>query len=296
MAEIWLKNNELIPKAEWGGIIDSLKHKKLIHKREEAKQILKEKLIKAVRSRIPQKKFGVFFSGGVDSSFIAAICKLAGANFVCYTVGFQEDTKEPEDIMEAKKVAEKLGLKLIVRIYNLDEAEEIVKKTVGILKPKNKIDVVSVGVGAVVVAAAELGLTQGINTFLGGLGSEEIFAGYERHDQAKDINEECWSGLKYMWDRDLVRDFSIADQLGIEIRTPFLDKDLIEYAMMLPDNWKIVKDKKKVILREVAEEFLGEFAWRKKKAAQYGSCFDKAISKLARKKGFKFKKDYLESL
>ena len=294
MQEIWLKNNELIDKQEWGQLIDSLKHKKLIHKKEQAKQVLKDKLIKAVKQRIPQEKFGLFFSGGVDSSFIAAICKLMNKEFVCYTVGFQEDTKEPEDVTEAKKVAQKLGLKLQAKIYDLQEAEEIIKKTVKILNPK--IDVVSIGVGAVIVAAAEMGLTQGINIFLGGLGSEEIFAGYERHDQAKEINDECWQGLKYMWDRDLVRDYTIAKELNININTPFLDKELIEYAMMLPGTWKILKDKKKVILREVAEEFLEKFAWRKKKAAQYGSCFDKAISKLARKNGFKFKKDYLESL
>jgi asparagine synthase (glutamine-hydrolysing) len=41
---------------------------------------------------------------------------------------------------------------------------------------------------------------------------------------------------------------------------------------------------------------LGEMAWRKKKAAQYGSCFDKAISKLTKKNKFQFKKNYLESL
>ncbi|MBU0460124.1 MAG: asparagine synthase C-terminal domain-containing protein [Nanoarchaeota archaeon] len=296
MQEIWLKNDELISKEEWGKLIDSLKHKKLIHKKEQAQQILKDKLIKAVKQRIPQEKFGLFFSGGVDSSFIAAIFKLMNKEFVCYTVGFQDETKEPEDVTEAKKVAKKLGLKIQTKIYNLKEVEEIIKKTINILKPKQKIDVVSIGVGAVVLACAEMGITQNITTFFSGLGSEEIFAGYERHDQAKDINQECWQGLKYMHERDLIRDYTIAKELNITIKTPFLDKELIEYAMTLPGNWKIVNDKKKVIFREIAEEFLKEFAWRKKKAAQYGSCFDKAISKLARKNGFKFKKDYLESL
>ena len=58
------------------------------------------------------------------------------------------------------------------------------------------------------------------------------------------------------------------------------------------------KDNKKIILREAAE-FLGlkkEFAWRKKQAAQYGSNFVNGIEKLAKRKGFKMKKDYLMSL
>ena len=297
MQEIFIQNNELIHKLNWGKLIDSFHTEEEIKNKEEAKAVLKEKLIQAVKSRLPEEKFGIFFSGGVDSSLIAAISKIFHKDFVCYVVGFQDnETKEPEDVVEARKVSQKLNLNLKYKIYNLKEAEEIIKKTISILKKVNKTDVVNIGVGAVVVAAAELGKEDDINYFLGGLGSEEIFAGYDRHDKVANINHECFSGLKYMWDRDLVRDFNLAKELNIQVKTPFLDKDLIEYAMKLPGDWKIVEEKKKVILREVAEDFLGEFAWRKKKAAQYGSCFDKAISKIARKNGFKLKKDWIDSL
>ena len=297
MEEMWIKGNELISDEEWIKVIDSLKTEEIVEDKEEAKKVLRETLIEAVEKRIPKERFGVFFSGGVDSSVIAALCKKLGRDFVCYSVGFQdEETKEPEDVVEAKKVAEKLGLNLKYKIYNLEEFEKISKKTVQILKKVGKTDVVNVGVGAVVLAAEELAKEDGINYFFSGLGSEEIFAGYERHDKAEDVQEECWLGLKGMWSRDLVRDFNLAKELEVVVRTPFLDKGLISYAMKLPAEWKIIGGKKKVILREVAEEFLGEFAWRKKKAAQYGSCFDKAISKLAKKNGFNLKKEWLDSL
>ena len=68
--------------------------------------------------------------------------------------------------------------------------------------------------------------------------------------------------------------------------------------MQIPGKRKLNKKYKKIILREIAQD-LGlpkEFAWRKKQAAQYGSKFDKAIYKLARKNKFKFKKDYLKSI
>jgi diphthine-ammonia ligase len=297
MQELWQKNNELIPKEEWGNLIDNLKTEETVSNKEEAKTVLREKLIQAVNVRIPNKRFGVFFSGGVDSSLIALLAKKENADFICYAVGFQDDeTKDPEDIVEAKKVAKKFDLHFKYKIYNLNEIEIIIKKTVQILKKVGKTDVVNIGVGAVIVAAVELSKEDHIDYFLGGLGSEEIFAGYERHDKADNIHEECWSGLKYMHGRDLVRDFNLGKEMGFNLRTPFLDKDLIEYAMKLPSEWKIVDDKKKVILREVADEFLGDFAWRKKKAAQYGSCIDKAISKLAKNNGFKLKKDWLDTL
>ena len=39
-----------------------------------------------------------------------------------------------------------------------------------------------------------------------------------------------------------------------------------------------------------------EFAWRQKKAAQYGSDFDKALQKVARQSGKGLRREYLASL
>lgn len=292
--ELWLKGNDLITEKEWIEEINSLKSREVIENEEEAGKKLRKKLISAIKKRIPAEKFGILFSGGVDSSLIAAVCKSLGADFICYTVGFQDGGKEPEDVVEARKVAEELGFELKVKVFDLKEAEEIIKKTISVLKDVGKTDVVNVGVGAVVLAAILLGKEDKITYFLSGLGSEEIFAGYERHIKAGDVNKECWEGLKSMYGRDLIRDFNLAKELGITIRTPFLDGELIKLAMMVPGKEKINEKGSKVILRGVAEEFLGEFAWRKKKAAQYGSCFDKAIKKLAKKEGFKLKKEWLE--
>ena len=159
-------------------------------------------------------------------------------------------------------------------IYEPSEDSHLIKKYIkGYSKNKKVLDV---GTGSGILAKEALKYTKNVI--------------------ASDINKECFSGLRQMWGRDLVRDDTLAKNLEITVHTPFLDEELIKYAMQLPSKWKIVKDKKKVILREVAEEFLGEFAWRKKKAAQYGSCFDKAISKLAKKDGFKLKKDWLDCL
>ena len=80
--------------------------------------------------------------------------------------------------------------------------------------------------------------------------------------------------------------------------TPFLDEKVIKSAMNLPPAYKINKGIRKYLLREIALD-LGlprEFAFRKKTAAHYGSGIDKAILKLAKKNGFKYKKDYLKSL
>ena len=62
--------------------------------------------------------------------------------------------------------------------------------------------------------------------------------------------------------------------------------------------FKINEEIKKIILREIAED-LGlekEFAFRSRRAGQYGSGFDKAIERLTRESNLKFKKDYIDNL
>jgi len=77
-----------------------------------------------------------------------------------------------------------------------------------------------------------------------------------------------------------------------------MDIDVIKTAMQIHPMYKIDNLNKKIILREIAQEYgiEKEFAWRKKKAAQYGSNFVKGIDKLAKKNGFGTKKEYLQNL
>lgn len=267
---------------------------------ETSKEALRDSIIAALNVRLPTQPFGVFFSGGVDSSLLALLCKQhSTVPFTCYTVGFRTgDMEDAGDITWARKAAESIGITHVEKVFDLDEAEAIIEQTVKILPKPAKVGadfVVKVGVGAVIVAAASIAKEK---TFFGGIGTEEIFAGYERHAKSDDINEECWRGLEVMHARDFVRDAAIGDALSLTLLTPFLDPKVVVEAMRLPGDMKINARHKKVVLREIAEE-LGlpkEIAWRKKSGAQYGSKFDMALKKLAKKNGFRYKHEYLESL
>jgi asparagine synthase (glutamine-hydrolysing) len=248
--------------------------------------------LSAVAKRIPDNKFGILFSGGIDSTLIAKICKDLGAEFTCYTAALESDV-EAEDLAMAKKVAKEMGFELKTKTIKLEQVESYLRKVVPLIEDNN---VVKVGVGLTFYVACELAKKDGIKVIFSGLGSEELFAGYERHKNSSNVNDECLSGLRKIYERDTYRDDVITMNNNLELRLPFLDRKLADYSLKIPAKYKLDDRQNKKIIREVAEK-LGvpsEFAQRKKRAAQYGSRFDKAIEKLASKAGMKSKSAYLD--
>ena len=241
-------------------------------------------LVDAVEERI-EDEIAIAFSGGIDSTLLAFLAEKLQKKVTLYTIGF----KESKDMIAAKAVAKEMDWKLVTKELTIEELEETFRKVIAITK---KCDPITVGVGTVTYYVSQMAKEDCIFT---GLGSEELFAGYERH-QTKDINAACWDGLMNIWERDIKRDQTIANHFERRIKLPFLDKELIQFSLNIPAELK-VGERKKQILRDAAIN-LGldkDIAYRKKSAAQYGSKIDWAMEKLAKKKGLS-KKKYLETL
>lgn len=283
-----LEKSILVKEDIWKKHINILKHSVYSSSLDELKQVL----ITAIKKRIPKAPFGVFLSGGLDSAFIVAVLKQLNVSFTCYAVGL----KDSPDIIATKFLTEKLCLKTKVYEINLNDAEIIFKRVASFF---DKPDVLNVGIGSVIYSASELAKKEGITVFFGGLGSEEIFAGYQRHRKVIDVQEECWRGLHdVIWSRDFQRDIILEKKLNISIKLPFLDDAVITTAMGISGEQKIFKGRNKYCLRLLAEK-LGvpkEIAWRDKKAAQYGSWMDKALGSLAKLNNFSSKQKYIEYL
>ncbi len=263
--------------------------------KEKIEKKLKTLLEKAVKKRIPERKFGLLFSGGIDSTLLALILKNKGCEFNCYTAVLDDpNLKTPEDLIFAKKVAKELNLKLKIIKIKTNQIERYLKKIVPLIEDSN---VVKVGVALTFYAACQQAKKDGCKVIFSGLGSEEIFAGYKRHKDSYNVNKECLSGLLKMYERDLYRDDVITMYHSLELRLPFLDKNLVDFALKIPSKYKVFNNQEKYILRELAKKFgiKKEFAERKKRAAQYGSNFHKAIKKLTKKKGLKYISEYLRT-
>ncbi|RLE46283.1 hypothetical protein DRJ22_02305, partial [Candidatus Woesearchaeota archaeon] len=244
-----------------------------------SKDDFKNALISAVAKLVPDERFGVLLSGGIDSSLIAFLCKQRTDNFVCYSVGLEGSP----DLAAAEFVADHFSLKLKTRVISSDEVPSLIKDVVSVLRSP---DVVDLGVGCVCLAAGRLAEADGVRFVFSGLGSDELLAGYSSFLKTDDVQQEAWRRI-FGVVKDVKRDVALAGALGLDVLFPFLDFDVIKTAMGLPPDLKLKAEHKKFVLRLIAEDFSfpEEIVWRRKKAAQYGSGFDRIISGLAKQNG-----------
>ncbi len=255
----------------------------------------KKIIVDTVLKNIPKEDFGILLSGGLDSAIIGKILKENGFSFNSYfscVKGFSE----PKDLFFSEMVAKELNSPLKKNMVSVKEFEKELPKIVSITNSSNPV---IVGVASTIFFATKKVKEKKV---FSGFGADEIFAGYSSFKKSKDIKKESKIQLEKMFE-DLPLIKKIAEQNNTSLIMPFTDKKLIDFSFLLSKKQKILKNKdgtiiNKKILRDVAGIELGlpeKIALRPKKAAQYGSNFDKALSFLAKKNGFESKRAYLES-
>ena len=245
-----------------------------------------EKLLKlAVLKRVEDlDEVGVIFSGGVDSSLIALLLREISLNknlkITLYAVG----KKNSKDVVAAKCVAQYLGLPLKVH----DITEEIVKDNLKpVVQAIGENNLMKIGVGMTVYLASKMIAKDNIKVAISGQGADELFAGYNRYLNSykeNTLDDELRHDLANMYHVNLERDDACSMANGVELRLPFLDKNLVEFVLNIPVRYKISNPEdglRKNILRKLAFN-LGlpkQIAYRPKKAAQYGTGIDKILRK-----------------
>ncbi|HEX7468510.1 MAG TPA: asparagine synthase-related protein, partial [Methanobacterium sp.] len=249
----------------------------------EYKKELMELLIGSVEKRTyGLTRIGIIFSGGVDSTIIAKITDDLGVDTTLYTVGHETSS----DIKFAQKTAADMHLPL--KIKRLDVAD-VKRYTCLVLKAIEEFNIMKLGVGMPAYVASEMAASDGVRVVMSGQGADEIFAGYHRYiqyyiDKGENVQDDLIKDVNNLYHVNLQRDDAVTMANSVELRVPYLDPALVDFALKVPMEYKLDNKKdnlRKCILREIAAD-IGvpmEIVRRPKKAAQYGSGINKILVK-----------------
>ena len=242
------------------------------------------------RLRLTQTS-GIAFSGGIDSTFLAALAKKINSSISLYAVGLPDS----HDIAQAQSAAEAAGMRDSLKIHFLSP-EEIEAAVPDVIYATESTDPMKIAIGLPLYFVAKTAKEDGKRVLLTGQGADELFGGYSRHEgfleQGPEVlDREIYSDIKNISTINLERDDMVTMANSVELRVPFLDKEVIRTGLAISPELKVLKKDglytRKYILRKAADGLLpSELLWKEKKAMQYGTGVQKVLDKLARDAGF----------
>ncbi|ATW24439.1 asparagine synthase B [Candidatus Formimonas warabiya] len=235
---------------------------------------LKEAVKKRLMSDVP---LGVFLSGGLDSSIIAALAAEEIPDLNTFAVGM----KGSEDLKYARICAEYLGTKHHEYSYTLDDMLEALPDVIYYLESYDAALVRSAIPNYFLSRLA----SEHVKVVLSGEGADEIFSGY--HYLKKFSQEELFKELVQitgaLHNTNLQRCDRMSMAHGLEARVPFLDVNLVRYAFSIPISMKTDPDRQeKWILREAFSRMLpDEIVFRRKSKFSEGAGSFRSLAQIA---------------
>ncbi|MEX1141658.1 MAG: asparagine synthase B [Thermoleophilaceae bacterium] len=213
---------------------------------------------------------GVFLSGGLDSTLVAAIAQRylreRGERLMTFAVGLAGSP----DLVAARTAADHLGTDHHERVYTAAEATASLP---GVVASIEAFDPSLVRSAVPNHMLAELA-AEHVKVVLTGEGADELFAGYgymRDFDDPGELHAELVRSVEGLHNLNLQRCDRVTMAHGLEARVPFLDRETIDHALRLPATWKLTADgqPEKRLLREAFEGWVpDELLWRDK--AQFG--------------------------
>ena len=240
---------------------------------EEAKGLIRQTFIKAVRKRLladPEVPVGSFCSGGLDSSLVAAIAADHIPHLHTFVVGMKdEDGNVSDDIKAARIAAKHIGSTHHELIFT---EEQYCNALPEVIHKLESYDPSLVRCAVPCYFTCKLAADY-VTVVLTGEGADELFAGYHymKHFPEDKLHSEARRCIGNLHNINLQR----ADRMGmffsLELRVPFLDVGMIDLAMKIPPHLKIREHRgariEKWILRKAFEGtgyLPDEILWRYK--------------------------------
>jgi asparagine synthase (glutamine-hydrolysing) len=247
----------------------------------------------AVKKRFMfERPFGVFLSGGLDSSLVAALVAKQNApkQIHSFSIGMAGST----DLAKARIVAEHISSIHHEVIVTPDDMLAAIPEVV---KQIETWDTTTVRASVPMYLLSKyIKENTDIVVVFSGEGSDEASGSYLYFHRAPNdfaFQQECVRLLTDLCYFDCLRcDKSTAGN-GLEVRVPFLDKEFIQEYMRVPAEWKRPRDgMEKWFIRKAFDGFgllPDEILWRKKEA------FSDGVSS-TEKSWFQIIQDHVDSL
>jgi asparagine synthase (glutamine-hydrolysing) len=238
-----------------------------------AQAAIRDTLVASVRARMmADVPIGVFLSGGLDSSLVAAIMARCGAETSQRVRSFAAGVAGSTDLKAARRVADHLGLEHHERIY---DAADVLDVLPTVIRSMEAYEPSLVRSAVPNYLLAELA-AEHVKVVLTGEGADEIFAGYDylRDFDAADLQAELTRSVEGLHNLNLQRCDRVTMAHGLEARVPFLDRDVIATGRRIPIGWKLPGEEgeEKRILREAFDGWLpDDILWRRKEQFGDGS-------------------------
>ncbi|MFO7173008.1 MAG: asparagine synthase-related protein [Bacillota bacterium] len=243
--------------------------------------LVRRRLVEAVdRCLAAPVPVGVFLSGGLDSSLVAAVARrLAGPGLKTFAVGMAGSL----DLAMARRVAAYLGTDHHEYAYTPEEVRAALPRVIDHLESFD-VPLVRSAVGTYFAAALA---SRHVQVVLTGEGADELFAGYHYLKGLPGpgaLGAELRRITQGMHNTGLQRVDRETMAHGLEARLPFLDLPLVEAAAAIDPAILLGPDgqTEKWLLRRVAEEFLPpEIAGRRKEKFSLGTGTGQYLERLA---------------
>ena len=233
---------------------------------------------------------GIYFSGGIDSTVLASMLLMHDVDLTGVVVGFEKSV----DLKNAELAARDINLKIEKVVLTDKIIEDNLENVIYAIED---FDVVKVSIAIPLYIASAILKDLGYIIVYSGQGADELFGGYRRYLESENFVEESLMDLKNLYERNLNRDDHVSMAHSLEVRYPYLHRDVVSLALSIPPPYKIKNGVRKYILRVLGSR-LGlskETVMREKKAIQYGSGVMNALRRLARRRRVTIS-DYLKRI
>jgi len=245
----------------------------------EFRRLLEKSVDDELISDVP---LATILSGGIDSSIITYLLSKRIPNIECFVVSMETKKPKKDDLFHAKIVSKHLGLKLNEVIISKQDVIDNIEE--GVFSCED-FKWVQVSPSIPQLFLSKEVRKMGFKVVFGGEGADELFASYG------DVKRFVWhKPIEYhkrkinlinnLYKTNLPRTNKVMMYGGeVELRTPFLSKELVEFCMKIPTKYRDEKEGNgglmKYILRKSYENDLPtEIINRGKKTFQVGANTD----------------------